>query len=351
MVSFNPLKKNKKAPADTTPKEPSIEEELGQFAINAETYRVRTGRFFNGMGERQLGRVLRSLFAIGVAAAIILAFFVSLMQNRQADLSDYAKQDASGVSAYATSFVKDFYTWDNENQDARGQALNHYNPRFANNTGWDGRGHQAVSSAVAVETTETEPNRYAVTVRFTTDSSTTPMYAQVHLYAANGSYSPLSLPALVATPDLPIPGITGNPYQFTSDEELTPLFTERLTVFFRAWSSGDTASVDAVAANGAKLGTNVGGQSFKAMPNVQIVTPASETDTTRTVLVTVTWEAPGGGEYSSNYKVDMVSENQRWVISSVEGAPVDMAAVVDSRDANRSAPSSTPTATATQPTP
>lgn len=346
MVSFNPLKKNKKAPVDTSPEEPSVEEELGQFAINAETYRARTGRFFNGMGERQLGRVLRSLFAIGIAAAIILAFFVSLMQNRQADLSGYAKQDASGVSAYATSFVKDFYTWDKENQDAREQALTHYNPRFTSNTGWDGRGQQVVNSAVAVETTETEPNRYAVTVRFTTNNSTAPMYAQVHIYAANGSYSPLSLPALVATPDLPVPGITGNPYQFTSDEELTPLFTERLTIFFRAWASGDTASVDAVAANGVKLGTNVGGQSFKAMPTIQIVAPVSDEDTTRTVFATVTWEAPGGGEYSSNYKVEMVSENQRWVIASVEGAPVDMAAVVDDRDANRPAPAATETQSA-----
>lgn len=280
---------------------------------------------------------------------VLLILVLRACIRPHADLSGVATQDAAGAQTFASEYVKDWYTWDESDREARGQRLSLYNPGFKSNVGWNGRGKQTVTDAAAIRTEHPEDSKYVITVRYTTTASDNPSYASVAVYDDHGNYSPLSQPSLVAPPNLPVPTRSEETRTQVSDAaELNPI-NDRLDVFFNAWSRGDTSTLDAVTtANGPKTALN-NGTEFKELRSVTVYSPgdSDEDKNRRDARVVVSWKQPDGASTTdSTYGVVLVNEGGRWLVDSIDGGLDNPDAYVDSGATAAPAPSESATSTA-----
>lgn len=348
-------------PAERTGSSPSelTDEEWAEFRKldpkAAERYMSLNDKDTTG---RRKGVIWRRRIIRTVIILIALLVLLRACVRPTPDLSGMAEQDAAGAQTFAAAYVKDWYTWDEEERQERGQRLALYNPAFDANTGWNGQGTQTVTDAAAIDTEHPEDDKYVVTVRYTTDVSDNPGYASVAIFSDNGSYSPLSQPAMVAPPNLPAPTRPADNRAQVSDSEEVNAITDRLEVFFKAWSSGDTSTVDAVTTgNGPKTTLN-NGATFGELRSVTVYAPGDDPADAnrRETRVVVSWEQQDGAStIESTYGVVMVDEGGRWLVDEINGGIDNPDAYVrsDSTQPATDAPteSASPTGSASAPVP
>lgn len=328
------LRKPKAAP--TPPTETAPAQEVIDF--HRETHPRETKRFellddkatAGGRG----GATLRGKIIPWVLIVLLLLFMLRACKQPEVDLSGAAAAEQTGAEAFAAAMVQDWYTWDSEKIPERGQRLSQYNPSFTANTGWNGKGKQTITNAYPVGTKKADDHKFDVTVRGDVAGQSAPLYATVGIYADNGGYSPLSHPNIVAAPALPVPERSKK--ELTTDTDTTTVtdIDDRLKVFFTAWSEGDTSTLKAVTTDGfPTTGINNGQkveQVQKASVQIPDTTDEKVKESQRIVDVTVQWSGDSGASIESRYEVLMKKENDRWLVSTVDGAADDSDAYVRS---------------------
>lgn len=329
------------------------EEILEEYRKDPSAYKKLSGFQDRSTAGRRKRVIWRNRILLILLALVLLVTFARCSNANAPDMEGVAQNDDAAARAFAVSYVSDWYTWSEETPENRGIRLAEYNPAFSADLGWDGNGTQTVKDAVAVDTESPEDSKYVVLVRFTTTQSPTPQYAEVALYDDGGTFSPLSLPSVVPAPRLPVADRPEDDRETSNDREEIAVLTDRLDVFFDAWASGDTSTLDAVTTNEGPADPIGGDLTFKEMRDVTVYTPSSDDTENRTVRATVTWTDANGAEFDSVYEVDMENTTDRWLVADVVASADDTTAYVgekgtaqkDSTAGASSSASATPTPT------
>lgn len=265
---------------------------------------------------------------IGLAVLILICLVFAACAPKKAPTGNYASEDDAGARAFAQNLVKDFYTWDSDDPDERAERMRQYNPDYDGLTGWNGKGAQTITNATALTSDHASGDTYKVVVRADRKDASTPIYAEVNVFANDKGFSPLSLPSLTGTPQLPKPNRPDeDSSDLESDKNVTDAIKDRLAVFFPAWASYEKSSLDAMT-RGIKLTPMNSGYSFAGIQDSKITT-ADDEDKDRNVSVTVNWKDESGNQTTSTYALKMTQDNDdNWLITKVDSAPEENDAMV-----------------------
>lgn len=241
--------------------------------------------------------------------------------------------DEAAARAYAAKFTRDWFTFDeaSENREERKNRLALYNPSFANNEGWDGKGVQRVTSSWAVTSRKVEDDVWEVTTCNITEQQIQPIYAAVRVYTKDAASTILSYPNLVAAPEVPVTGKRNANRSTLTDSAVESEIARRLEVFLRAWAAGDTSTLESVCVSGFKVNPIVSGQTYSALIRTEYYAPGSQDDAAGTIVwavATVQWATEGGATIQSTYELTFTPENGKWLISNMDVAPLFEKAVV-----------------------
>lgn len=264
---------------------------------------------------------------IGLALLVLIILVFAACAPRKAATGNYASEDEPGARAFAQTFVKDFYTWDADDRDARESRMHQYNPDYDGLVGWDGKGKQTITNATALTSEHPAGDTYKVVVRADVDGKTNPIYAEVSVYSSDKGFSPLSLPSLTGSPELPKPGRSKEDTKnVESDAGTTKDIEDRLDVFFPAWAGYEKSSLDAMT-KGIKLTPMNNGYSYAGIEDSSITKDENEEDT-RYVTATISWKDKDENKTTSTYKLTMVKDDGNWVITKLDSAPENAKAMV-----------------------
>lgn len=343
------------APDDDGPGGASWEEVRAAYESDPNAY-TKLAKLDDKASAGGRKRVLwRNRIILIILALALLVGLARCANIADPDLSGLAQVEDSSAEAFAASYVSDWYTWDDENPQERGTRISQYNPAFTYNQGWNSQGTQDVTDAVAVDTEQPEDSKYVVTVRYNVEGRATPSYAEVALYSDGNGISPLSMPAIVPPPNLPLAQRPEDQRETSGNREENALLEERLEVFFTAWANGDRSTLDAVTTSAGPKDALDGDLTFDSFADVEVFTPNADDQEFRTVRVTVNWESESGASSQSVYEVDMTNETDRWLIDALDAAADDPDAYVTGDSAEQSsgsgqsaAPSPTATESATE---
>ena len=303
-----------------------------------------------GRGKKRMGRLIARI----LLALLFLILLLGSCSKPKVDYEKTAAPDQITAGNFAAGLSKEFFTYDSENPDERKDRLRTYNPAYGANVGWDGKGKQTITESTVVQSKKISDSQYDVTVKMNVQDSPTPLYSEMAVWVQDGTYSPMSYPAIVASPELPIPNYQAPQHESDSDQQTNADVKDRLGVFFKAWGEGDTSTLQAVTSTSYKASPILSGQKFESMDNFKIfyaddTKKADSPD--RLVQMSVKWNNPNGSQITSFYQVSVTNDNGRWLVTNVDAAnPNTSAFITDRKDLNSAAdasPSASASATAT----
>lgn len=300
-----------------------------------------------GRGKKRVGRLIARIL-------LTLLFLILLLGSCSKPKVDYdktASPDQITAGNFAAGLSKEFFTYDADNPGERKDRLRPYNPAYGANVGWDGKGKQTITNTTVVQSKKVSDSQYDVTVKMAVQDSPTPLYSEMAVWVQNGTYSPMSYPAIVASPELPIPNYQAPQHESDSDQQANADVKDRLGVFFKAWGEGDTSTLQAVTSTDYKASPILSGQKFDSMDNFKLfyADDAKKADSPdRLAQMSVKWNSPNGSQITSFYQVSVTNDNGRWLVTKVDAAnPNTSAFISDRKDLNSAddTASATPTAT------
>lgn len=287
--------------------------------------------------DRSAGRFVRKLVKGAVVAGVVLFAWVGLRTAVQGDYPEPALELPASVSFDRTAaagvgerFATSFLTWEEgkQPQHAEAVALDFY--AGASDLGWNGKGKQAVRSAIAADVTVDPDGTEARVLVFVDVVTYVPNEDPENPWKTSGSeWMTVEVPVahdgnrVVATGTPVFVGTPETSYRPASDKrgEDTALSEDTQTAaeaFFDAYGEGD---VSAVIAPGAVV----------AAPLLTGWTVESITDWTvykgdgedREARAAVTWETEAGTAITQTYDLTITrvtgASGERWQISAIHG--------------------------------
>lgn len=226
------------------------------------------------------------------------------------------------AEAYALEFGHAYLNFSPASAAARSAALASFlPPGHDRSLGWDGAGTQRMLDEQIASVSVTGPHSAVVTLLAQLGGGKL-IELGVPIYAGNGGMSVSAKPALLAGPTKAIPP---GARPSTSDHATASALRNQLPAFFRAYASGDRATLGRFTATGAHIAGLGGDVSLAGVDSVYV--PAG--GPTRQVLVTVTWDlqpadaanlasvstAPAALEMT--YQLTIVRQGGSWDIRSI----------------------------------
>jgi Conjugative transposon protein TcpC len=230
------------------------------------------------------------------------------------------------AQAYALEFGRAYLNFSPASAAARSADLASFLPPGSDRSfGWNGAGTQRLLDEQVAATSVT--GRHSALVTLLAQLSDGKLIElSVPIYAANGGMSVSGKPALLPGPAKAAPPAGSRP---NSDPATEAALQGQLPAFFRAYASGDRATLARFAARGAHIKGLGGEVSLAAVDSVYVPAGGS----TRPVSVTVTWDlasAPTGAESASvsaapaalemAYQLTIVRQGGSWDIRSISAS-------------------------------
>lgn len=233
----------------------------------------------------------------------------------------------TSAEAYALEFGNVYLNFSPATAARRGHDLASFLPRRTDSQlGWDGAGSQQVIDDQVANVSVTGAHTAVVTLlaRLSTGHL---IELGVPVYAAGGGMSVSGNPALLPGPAPAAPPALS---RGAADHATEALLRSELPAFFQAYASGDQATLARFAAPGAHIAGLGGGVTFRTIDSVYA--PAG--DSSRTVLVTVTWQlqlaaaSPKGSDtvgtapasLQMTYQLAVARQHGTWDVQSIGAA-------------------------------
>jgi hypothetical protein len=291
----------------------------------ADPFRQR-GRPWPGAGGRWLvwaGRAIAWAVVLVVGYRGVLAIVTGEgTKTAAAPASSAASSDGFPVSiagAYALQFGSAYLNFSPADAAARAQELSRFLSRGSDHQlGWDGEGTQRMLSEQVAGVTVTSPHTAVVTL-LASLAGGREIELGVPVYAAGGGLSISGAPSLLATPAKAVPPASSGP----SDQATALALQRQLPAFFQAYASGDRTTLARFTAPGAHIQSLGGAVAFDGIDAV--FAPAG--GTTRSVMVTVTWQFAALGGTSAvgsapatlemAYQLTVIREGTSWDVAAI----------------------------------
>lgn len=216
--------------------------------------------------------------------------------------------------ALAVRFAADYLTYDETTPGDYQTRLAGYGPGLA--AGWDGKGHETVTTVVAAAATPAGPGAGTVTIAARTGAGW--VYLAVPMIATPPG------PAIAARPVFVAPPATGTatPAATAGKDDLDPGAAETLRptieAFLSAWATGTQPVITALTADGAHLPRPEMGPATLAGLDTFTVATAPPAAAERTAVATVRWANPhSGATLTQPYRLTLTRVGERWLIRSL----------------------------------
>jgi hypothetical protein len=220
------------------------------------------------------------------------------------------------AQALALRFAADYLTYDEANPGDYQTRLAAYGYGPALAAGWDGKGHQTVSTVVPAASSADSAGAATITVAART--GTRWLYLAVPVTATPTGPAIAARPAFVAAPatgTIPAAATAGkDPVDPGAAEALRPT----VEAFLAAWATGSQPVISALSADGARLARPEPGSATLAGLDTVAVATAPPEAAERTAVVTVRWADPtSGATLTQPYRMSLVRVGERWLVRSL----------------------------------
>jgi hypothetical protein len=225
------------------------------------------------------------------------------------------------ASSYALSFADVYLNYDPATAAERQKQLAQFiAPGVDPQLGWNGNGKSVLQSAHVSSVEAQDANRAIVTLLVQANGKmfqlAVPVYAKDGALAISGRPATLPAPPRAALP----------PANQDRDSALEAELQEPLTGFFKAYASGDTASLQRYSDPPV---TGLGNMfTFSALKEVEAPPGAPNA---RTVNATVIWQVPpgrpktAGSSIEQAYQLTMVKKDGNWYVTDIRGSTLPAA--------------------------
>src|SRR3569833_3832064 len=225
------------------------------------------------------------------------------------------------ATSYALSFADVYLNYDPATAaDRQKQLAQFIAPGVDPQLGWDDTGKSVLRSAHVASVEAQDVNRAIVTLLVQANGKmfqlAVPVYAKDGALAISGRPATLPAPPRAALP----------PANQDRDLALETELQEPLTGLFKAYASGDTASLQRYSAPPVTgLGTAFGFSTLK-----EISAPQGDANS-RTVNATVGWQVSpvqnkaSGGTLEQTYQLTMVKKDGNWYVTDIRGSTLPAA--------------------------
>jgi hypothetical protein len=187
------------------------------------------------------------------------------------------------AEAYALEFGRDYLDFSPASAAARSASLSSFLPAgYDPSLGWNGAGTQRLLDEQVAAVSVTGPHTAVVTLLAQLGGGKL-VELGVPIYAANGDMSVSGKPALLAGP---AKAMRPSASPSASDHATASALRNQLPAFFRAYASGDQATLARFAVRGAHISGLGGDVSLAGVDSVYVPAGGS----TRQASVTVTWD-------------------------------------------------------------
>jgi hypothetical protein len=224
--------------------------------------------------------------------------------------------NVEAAEAFAVRFASDFLTLNEEDSDARRDALEAYvAPDVDLDAVWDGDGVQAVSHAVPVSTSVEDDGKLTVLVAAQVDGPRW-LHLAVPVSGDADNFVVTGLPALVAAP----PNADVELTEPEVDSELSSRLQPTVESFFAAYGAGEQAELDRYVLPGH---TVIGLDGAYVVDDVsEVAVMATDgADSPRRARATVGWSDPlSGAGFSATYDLMLTEEDGRWYVERLTAA-------------------------------
>jgi hypothetical protein len=217
----------------------------------------------------------------------------------------------AAAEAFAARFTADYLTYDETNPADWAHRTAGYGTDTLT-TGWDGKGHQTVTSVIPAAVDVTNPSYGVVTVAAQTTTGwlalAVPVAADPTGLAVAARPAFVAIPPAGKTPDVQPPA--GDP---RAAEEIRPT----IEAFLAASAAGQQPLIRALSADGAHLPELGDGRfALSGIDTITVPTPAIEAD--RTAVVTLRWsDVRSGAGLAQTYRIGLTRVGERWLVTSL----------------------------------
>lgn len=273
--------------------------------------------------ERWAKWVSRLLVFLGIPLLLVgMGYLVGLHRGEQlavrqpAATSGPARTGTAAEQAFAARFATAYLTYSQSNPGQYQARLQPYlaqgiDPR----TLWDGQGTQQVAEALPASTASLGGGVDRVTVAVLIQNGPW-LYLGVPVHAdGNGGFVVVAAPAL-----LPAPGqASWSPSSPASeDSQLSAQLQGNLTAFFTAYAAGQQAQLGYYTTPGANVGNLGGAVTFVRLDQLAVEQGGAQ----RTATAQVTWQPQGqpGASLQESYRLTLVQQGGKWLVSSLAPA-------------------------------
>ena len=215
------------------------------------------------------------------------------------------------AEAFAARFTADYLTFDETNPADWAHRTAGYGTD-ALTAGWDGKGHQSVTSVIPAAVDVTGPTFGVVTVAAQTITGwvqlAVPVAATPAGFAVAARPAFVALPPAAKTPEMP--PAAGDAH---AAEEVRPT----VEAFLAAYAAGQQTVLHALSADGAHLADLEGGRFTLAGIDALSVPPPA-TPAARTAVVTLRWaDTRSGASLAQTYRIGLARVGERWLVTSL----------------------------------
>jgi hypothetical protein len=282
---------------------------------------------WGGSGGRwfvYVGRVILWAFLIVVLVNGIRAPFERFTSKEAAPTTPTSNKPVfpqEAASSYALSFADVYLNYDPASAaDRQKQLAQFIAPGVDPQLGWDSTGKSVLRSAQVASVEAQDVNQAIVTLLVQANGKL--FRLAVPVYAKDGALAISGRPAtLPAPPRAALPAADQD-----RDSALETELQEPLTGFFKAYASGDTASLQRYSDPPVTGLDNA--LTFSALKEVNA--PRGDANA-RTVNATVIWQVPAGqpkstgGSLEQTYQLTMVKKDGNWYVTDIRGSTLPAA--------------------------
>jgi hypothetical protein len=219
------------------------------------------------------------------------------------------------AEAYAMQFGQVYLNFTPATADQRAQQLAMFLPAAVSGAnselGWNGFGQLRLQSEQVAGIDVTDSRHAVVTLLASVNGKL--MELGVPVYAAGSGISVSGEPAWLAAPAQISPPVSA---ARSSDPAATSALMAQLPDFFRAYASGDSASLNRFLAPGVSVNGLGGAVTFSSIASLDV----SAGGTTRQVTAAVSWQLTGQTGLEVTYDLTVVEQGGRWYVSGIRAS-------------------------------
>jgi hypothetical protein len=225
------------------------------------------------------------------------------------------------AASYALSFANVYLNYDPATAADRQTQLGAFlAPGVDPQLGWDNTGKSVLRSVQVASVNAQDVNRGVVTLLVQANGKL--FQLAVPVYAKDGAMVISGRPATLPAPAKAAPPAANEDRDSALETELQ----EPLSGFFKAYGSGDTASLQRYS-DPPVAGL---GNAFAFGALKEVIAPRGAADS-RTVTATVVWQVapvqnkPSGGNLEQTYQLSMVKKDGNWYVTDIRGSTLPAA--------------------------